>query len=82
MTYQRTGGLNRQESVYIENRKRKLLEERKHSLVIFYKDIIEIEKQVWKQVWIERILKRKISINEYDRIMRTAFTTDIARLFQ
>ncbi len=97
MTYE---GLTRKESVYIQNRKRKILDERMENWNIFFnrwtdglkrkykekkldhKNIIKIEKQVWKQVWIERILKRKISINEYERIMRTAFTKDIARLFQ
>ncbi len=97
MTYE---GLTRKESLYIETRKRKILDERMASWNIFFnrwtdglrrkykekkldqKHIIQFEKDVWKQVWIERILKRKISINEYERIIRTAFTKDIARLFQ
>lgn len=93
-------GLTREESLYIQNRKRKLFEDRMANWNLFFnrwtdglkkfykekkadkKNIIKIERQVWKQVWIERILKRKMSINEYDRIIRTAFTKDIARLFQ
>ena len=100
MTFETTGGLTREESLYIQSRKKKLLDERMASWNLFFnrwtdglkkkykekkldkKYIIKIERQVWKQVWIERILKRKMSINEYDRIITTAFTKDIARLFQ
>lgn len=70
MTYNRTGGLNKQEWDYVQQRKKEVLANRNRIFSTINLEKESHRKDMEKQVWIERTIGKKITFTQYEMIKR------------